>query len=110
MPPPPLELTLPRLQRWMQAVIEQPGEAAEAVNSEAARAELDPAEISRVILPSKTLSSVERVGVYQGMYLLRMVEALENDFPAVAHSSRRRRLRRARHAPTSPHARRAATR
>jgi len=85
LPPSPLELTLPRLQRWMQAVIEQPGEAAEAVNSEAARAELDPAEISRVILPSKTLSSVERVGVYQGMYLLRMVEALENDFPAVAH-------------------------
>jgi hypothetical protein len=83
--PPPLELPLPRLQRWMQAVIEQPGEAPEAVASAAARAELDPADVGRVILPSKTLSSVERVGVYQGMYLLRMVEALENDFPAVAH-------------------------
>jgi hypothetical protein len=69
----------------MQAVIEQPGEASEAVASEAARAELEPGEIGRVILPSKTLTSVERVGVYQGMYLLRMVEALENDFPAVAH-------------------------
>ncbi len=83
--PRPLELPLPRLQRWMQAVIEQPGEASEAVKSPAARAELDPAEIGRVILPSKTLTSVERVGVYQGMYLLRMVEALENDYPAVAH-------------------------
>ncbi len=70
----------------MQAVIEQPGTAEEAVASAAARAELDPASIARVITPSKTLSSVERVGVYQGMYLLRMVEALENDFPAVAHS------------------------
>ena len=69
----------------MQAVIEQPGEAAEAVSSEAARSELDPEEIESVIVPSKTLTSVERVGVYQGMYLLRMVEALENDFPAVAH-------------------------
>jgi hypothetical protein len=69
----------------MQAVVEQPGDAAEAVASEAARVELDPDEIGRVILPSKTLTSVERVGVYQGMYLLRMVEALENDFPAVAH-------------------------
>jgi hypothetical protein len=69
----------------MQAVIEQPGEASGAVESAAARAELDPAEIGRVVLPSKTLTSVERVGVYQGMYLLRMVEALENDFPAVAH-------------------------
>jgi hypothetical protein len=38
-----------------------------------------------VILPSKTLSPVERVGVYQGMYLLRMIEALEGDYPAVAH-------------------------
>ena len=83
--PPPLELPLPRLQRWMQAVIEQPGKAADAVASEAARTELDPAEIGRVVLPSKTLTPVERVGVYQGMYLLRMVEALENDFPAVAH-------------------------
>jgi hypothetical protein len=69
----------------MQAVIEQPGEASEAVASEAARTELEPEEIGRVILPSKTLTAVERVGVYQGMYLLRMVEALENDFPAVAH-------------------------
>jgi hypothetical protein len=69
----------------MQAVIEQPGSIDEAVAAPSARELLDPAEISRVILPSKTLSAVERVGVYQGMYLLRMVEALENDFPAVAH-------------------------
>jgi hypothetical protein len=82
---PPLELPLPRLQRWMQAVIEQPGSVDEAVESETAREQLDPAEIGRVVLPSKTLTPVERVGVYQGMYLLRMVEALENDYPAVAH-------------------------
>jgi hypothetical protein len=69
----------------MQAVIEQPGTVDDAVLSEAARAELDPADVERVILPSKTLTAVERVGVYQGMYLLRMVEALEGDFPAVAH-------------------------
>ncbi len=25
------------------------------------------------------------MGVYQGMYLLRMIEALEGDYPAVAH-------------------------
>ena len=38
-----------------------------------------------MILPSKTLTPVERVGVYQGMYLMRMEEALEGDYPAVAH-------------------------
>jgi hypothetical protein len=69
----------------MQAVIEQPGSVEDAVLSTAARAELDPADIDRVILPSKTLTAVERVGVYQGMYLLRMIEALEGDYPAVAH-------------------------
>jgi len=82
---PPLELPLPRLQRWMQAVIEQPGAVEDAVEAPPARAELDPAEIERVILPSRTLTPVERVGVYQGMYLLRMVEALQNDYPALAH-------------------------
>jgi len=69
----------------MLAVIEQPGAVDDAVEAAAARAELDPADIGRVILPSKTLSPVERVGVYQGMYLLRMIEALEGDYPAVAH-------------------------
>ena len=69
----------------MQAVIEQPGTAEEAVAADRARAELEPELIGSVILPSSTLSPVQRVGVYQGMYLLRMVEALEGDFPAVAH-------------------------
>lgn len=85
MPRPPLDLTLPSLQGWMQAVIEQPGTVDEAVAAPAARAALDPADIERVIRPSRTLTAVERVGVYQGMYLLRMVEALEGDYPAVAH-------------------------
>jgi hypothetical protein len=82
---PPLDLPLARLQRWMQAVIEQPGSAEEAVAAPASREVLDPEEIGRVIRPSASLTSVERVGVYQGMYLLRMVEALENDYPALAH-------------------------
>jgi hypothetical protein len=83
--PQPLDLPLDHVQRWMQAVIEHPGTAEEAVVSPAARAELDPDKIEGVILPSNTLTSVERVGVYQGMYLLRMIEALEGDYPAVAH-------------------------
>ena len=36
----------------MQAVIEQPGTVDDAVESGAAREELDPGEIERVILPS----------------------------------------------------------
>ena len=82
---PPPDLTLSHIQRWMQAVIVQPGSVDEAVEAPAARSELDPSLIPGVILPSKTLTPVERVGVYQGMYLLRMIEALEGDYPAVAH-------------------------
>lgn len=69
----------------MQEVISHPGSVDEAVLVPSARAELDPEQIGSVILPSKTLTSVERVGVYQGMYLLRMIEALEGDYSAVAH-------------------------
>jgi len=69
----------------MQAVIEQPGAVDDAVASPDASALLDPADVERVVRPSATLTAVERVGVYQGMYLLRMVEALQNDYPAVAH-------------------------
>jgi hypothetical protein len=83
--PPSPDLPLDRVQRWMQAVIVQPGTVDEAVESRAARAELDPRHIEAVIRPSRTLTAVERVGVYQGMYLLRMIEALEGDYPAVAH-------------------------
>jgi hypothetical protein len=69
----------------MQAVIVHPGTVDDAVETPAARRELDPARINRVILPSRTLTPVERMGVYHGMYLLRMIEALEGDYPAVAH-------------------------
>jgi hypothetical protein len=38
-----------------------------------------------VLLPSATLAPHERIGIYHGMYLLRMSEALERDYPALAH-------------------------
>ncbi|MEX0880454.1 MAG: DNA-binding domain-containing protein [Thermoanaerobaculia bacterium] len=78
-------LPLDRLQHWMQAVIETPGDAEEAVASPVAAKIVPPDRVGDVVLPSNRLSSVERVGVYQGMYILRMVEALQGDYPAVAH-------------------------
>jgi hypothetical protein len=78
-------LPLDRLQHWMQAVIETPGDAEEAVASPAAAKIVPPDRVGEVVTPSKTLTPVERVGVYQGMYIIRMVEALQGDYPAVAH-------------------------
>jgi putative DNA-binding protein len=81
----PAEVTLERVQRWMQAVLVHPGTLAEAVAGPEAAAELPPEHIGDVVLPSRTLTPTERVGIYQGMYLLRMEEALSTDFPGLKH-------------------------
>jgi hypothetical protein len=76
---------LDRVQRWMQALILDQGTCEEAITSERAQAEI-PADVARtVVLPSKTLSSFERLDIYRGMYLLRMEEALSSDYPALKH-------------------------
>lgn len=80
-----LELPLPGLQRWMQSVVVHPGSTEEAVDAPAARAEVPPEALSDVILPSRQLTPVERLGIYHGMYLLRMEEALASDYPALKH-------------------------
>jgi hypothetical protein len=79
------ELALPRLQRWMQAVIVHAGTVVEATASPEAQAELPAEKLPEVILPSRTLEPEERLEIYHGMYLLRMVEALEADYPALQH-------------------------
>jgi hypothetical protein len=80
-----LELPLERLQRWMFSVVVHPGTRDEAVASAAAQADVPADRLADVILPSPTLSPVERVGVYHGMYLLRMEEALSTDYPGLKH-------------------------
>jgi hypothetical protein len=81
----PAEMPLERLQRWMLEVITQPGSASDALHSEAARREVPPTRLDEIILPSRTLDSEKRLAIYHRMYSLRMVEALEFDYPGVAH-------------------------
>ena len=74
-----------RTQRWMQAFILAEGEDEEALRAEAVQAEV-PADVAlKMVLPSDTLTSLERVGIYRGMYLARLEEALASDYPAVKH-------------------------
>lgn len=69
----------------MQAFILARGEDEDALRAEAVQAEV-PAEVAlNMVLPSDTLTSLERVGIYRGMYLARMEEALDSDFPGVKH-------------------------
>jgi hypothetical protein len=76
---------LDRVQRWMQALIQDQGSCEEAIASERARAEIPADQARTVVLPSKTLSSFERLDIYREMYLLRMEEALSSDYPALKH-------------------------
>ncbi|HEX9203737.1 MAG TPA: DNA-binding domain-containing protein, partial [Vicinamibacteria bacterium] len=78
-----LHVPLDRLQRWMLGLVVHPGPVEEALR--VAEAEVPAGRIGDVVLPSKTLTAAERVGIYHGMYPLRMTEALQSDYPALAH-------------------------
>jgi hypothetical protein len=79
-----LALALGGLQHWLQAVIVHPGTVDQALASREAAALVPAGRTDRVVLPSARLTAPECVGVYQGMYLARMREALESDFPGLA--------------------------
>ena len=79
------ELALGGLQRWMQSVIVHPGSPEEALARGEGASLVPPGRVAEVILPSAALDPAERIGIYHGMYRLRMAEALESDYPALAH-------------------------
>jgi len=69
----------------MQAVVVHPGSPERALASRGAAREIPPVRLGDVILPSRTLAPLDRVGIYHGMYLLRMNDALVSDYPALNH-------------------------
>jgi len=76
---------LTRLQRWMQEVVVHPGTVEEAIESAEAEREIPSEHLGEVVLPSHSMTSAERIGVYHGMYLMRMEEALETDYPVIRY-------------------------
>ena len=79
---------LARTQRWMQALIMHPGSDEEAVASEVAQAVVPAREFPKVVLPSKTLTSFERLGIYRQMYLARLTRPIfcTNSSESLHHS------------------------
>lgn len=76
---------LATLERWMQAVVMHPGGAEAGARAPAARklvaaAARDP---SAIVLPSRQLSSLERLEIYAHMYYARLVEVMEAEYPSV---------------------------
>jgi hypothetical protein len=86
------ELALGGVQRWLQSVIVHPGSVELALASREAAALVPTARLECVVRPSATLTASERVGIYHGMYRLRMAEALESDYPGLAHFLGRERF------------------
>jgi hypothetical protein len=78
---------LDRTERWVMEIVSNPEGVEAGISSSAARKQINitPDELSKVILPSKNLTSAERLGIYQSMYFLRLIECLEKDFEAVKH-------------------------
>ncbi|MFA6437721.1 MAG: DNA-binding domain-containing protein [Bacteriovoracaceae bacterium] len=76
-------IPLNTLQRWMQSVIEHPGTNDEAWHSEQAVQQLPFDTAYGAVLPSSTLTPVERIAIYRRMFFLRMTESMTIDYPAV---------------------------
>jgi len=76
---------LATLERWMQAVVMHPAGAQAGVRAPAARKLVAAAsrDLSTVVLPSRQLSAVERLGIYAHMYYARLVEVMEAEYPTV---------------------------
>jgi hypothetical protein len=76
-------LPLATLEHWMQTVVMHPDGAGPGVRSTAARRLLPRSakDLGSIVLPSKALSSVERLGIYAHMYYARLLEVLENEYP-----------------------------
>jgi len=78
-------LRLATLERWMQAVVMHPEGAEAGLRSRPARSLI--AEAARdpgaVVLPSRQLTSVERLGIYAHMYYARLLEVMEAEYPTL---------------------------
>jgi len=76
---------LSRIQRWMQAVITHPDGVEHGVQSDPARSQIgvSPQDVEQVIRPSKNLSSLSRLEIYANAYYQRLLECLQDEFPAL---------------------------
>ena len=79
------KVNLKKTQSWMQTVIMHPGTDQEAVAAKKSQALVSTRHFPQLVLPSRTLNSFQRIGIYRDMYLARLREALASDYPALLH-------------------------
>ncbi|MCZ6772914.1 MAG: DNA-binding domain-containing protein [Proteobacteria bacterium] len=76
-----------QIERWMQTLVMHPQGVETGLQSDSAQAlfPLEKASLEGVVLPSRDLSALERISIYANMYYPRLLEVMEDDFPAVRH-------------------------
>ncbi len=79
------QIELGQFQRWMSAAIMHLGTDNQAVKSDEVEKEIPWSDALKFIKPSKTLTQIERLGLYRSMYILRLVDVLKMDFPSIAY-------------------------
>ena len=84
----PAARPLDQVQRWMMSVITHPDGVASGIESDAAQRELSvsPDQIEQVITRSRRCTSLERLQVYGNAYHARLIECLQDEFPALRHA------------------------
>ncbi|MEO8903937.1 MAG: DNA-binding domain-containing protein [Polyangiaceae bacterium] len=70
-------LSLRQQQEWFAAIVSTP---------EAEPAPVDERSAGRLVKPSKTLSSLERIDIYRQGYHARLIECLVDDYPVLQHA------------------------
>jgi hypothetical protein len=71
------DLTLRQQQEWFAAIVSTPESEAPPVDALSA---------ARLVTPSKTLSSLERIEIYRRGYHARLIECLADDYPVLQHA------------------------
>jgi hypothetical protein len=70
-------LTLRTQQEWFAAIVSTPEGEAPPV---------DEASAARLVTPTQTLSSLERIDIYRRGYHARLIECLADDYPVLEHA------------------------
>jgi hypothetical protein len=77
---------LARIQRWMQAVVMYPGDAAEGVATAREHLDVRPAEVERILTRSQALPALDRLAIYNAAYHARLLECLREEYPILARA------------------------
>ena len=84
----PQQPSLLTLQHWLQAVVTHPEGIAKGIASSDAQSRIPvpPGAINSVVLPSKALSSEQRLAVYGNAYFGRLLECMREMFPVLRYA------------------------